>query len=87
VSPCALPSPSSPVATVDDSLPFILNILLANVASLAGVAAVLCFTQVPAAAPSFLFPASKLGGAGRKGSLVWGSRTRCSGLHRGSAAC
>ncbi|PSC76164.1 ABC transporter C family member 13 isoform X1 isoform A [Micractinium conductrix] len=36
---------SSDTATVDDSLPFILNILLANCASLAGVAAVLCLTQ------------------------------------------
>ena len=39
---CAL----RPAATVDDSLPFILNILLANCASLAGVAVVLCITQV-----------------------------------------
>ena len=35
-----------PAATVDDSLPFILNILLANCASLAGVGVVLCLTQV-----------------------------------------
>lgn len=32
-------------ATVDDSLPFIANILLANVASLSGVVAVLALTQ------------------------------------------
>ncbi|KAL4856242.1 ABC transporter C family member 13 [Chlorella vulgaris] len=36
---------SSDTATVDDSLPFILNILLANIASLAGVIVVLCLTQ------------------------------------------
>lgn len=35
-------------ATVDDSLPFILNILLACCASLAGVAIVLCLTQARA---------------------------------------
>jgi ATP-binding cassette subfamily C (CFTR/MRP) protein 10 len=33
------------VSTVDDSLPFILNILLANAASLAGLLAVLAYTQ------------------------------------------
>ena len=33
-------------ATVDDSLPFIMNILLAYCFSLAGIAAVLCLTQV-----------------------------------------
>lgn len=38
--------PSPLAATVDDSLPFILNILLANIASLAGVIVVLCLTQV-----------------------------------------
>ncbi|KIZ00669.1 hypothetical protein MNEG_7291, partial [Monoraphidium neglectum] len=36
---------SSDVSTVDDSLPFILNILLANAASLAGLLAVLAYTQ------------------------------------------
>ncbi|GAB4816583.1 hypothetical protein N2152v2_003629 [Parachlorella kessleri] len=36
---------SSDTATVDDSLPFMLNILLANIASLTGVAAVLLLTQ------------------------------------------
>lgn len=30
---------------MDDSLPFIANILLANLASMAGVVVVLCFTQ------------------------------------------
>ena len=39
------PLPPSGSATVDDSLPFIANILLACCASLAGVAAVLCLTQ------------------------------------------
>lgn len=42
-----LASLASSAAVMDDSLPFILNILLANCASLAGVAAVLCLTQVP----------------------------------------
>jgi hypothetical protein len=37
--------PCFPAATVDDSLPFIMNILLANIASLAGVLAVLALTQ------------------------------------------
>ena len=45
--PClfCLACPLLPAATVDDSLPFILNILLANCASLAGVAVVLCLAQ------------------------------------------
>lgn len=36
---------SSDVSTVDDSLPFIMNILLANMVSLVGVLAVLCYSQ------------------------------------------
>ena len=36
---------SSDTATADDSLPFIMNILLANVFGLTGVLVVLCFTQ------------------------------------------
>lgn len=47
----AAPTLFCPAATVDDSLPFILNILLANCASLAGVAVVLCLTQVQAVLP------------------------------------
>lgn len=45
IFPLATLLPSA--ATVDDSLPFILNILLACCASLAGIAVVLCVTQVP----------------------------------------
>lgn len=36
---------SSDTATADDSLPFIANILLANLASLLGVVAVLAYSQ------------------------------------------
>lgn len=38
---------SSDTSTVDDSLPFILNILLANTVSLAGLLAVMCFACPP----------------------------------------
>lgn len=44
---------SSDTATVDDSLPFILNILLANLAALAGILAVLAYSQ-PLLLVSFL---------------------------------
>lgn len=53
---CATPLPqlppptdsfSSDVTASDDSLPFILNIALANVASLAGLLAVLCYAAPP----------------------------------------
>lgn len=36
---------SSDTSTVDDALPFMLNLLLANAVSLAGVLAVLCWVQ------------------------------------------
>ncbi|PNG64425.1 ABC transporter C family member 13, partial [Tetrabaena socialis] len=38
---------SSDVSAVDDSLPFIANIALANIASLAGLLAVLCYAAPP----------------------------------------
>ncbi len=38
---------SSDVSAVDDSLPFILNIALANAASLVGLLAVLCYSAPP----------------------------------------
>lgn len=44
---------SSDTAIADDSLPFIMNILLANAAALVGVAVVLCYSQ-PLTAIAFL---------------------------------
>ncbi len=65
---CHLVAIATPVAfslcaaTVDDSLPFILNILLAYCASLAGIATVLCLTQASRFTSVLAWKSKTLGG-------------------------